>query len=113
MEYLSEFKQNQKSDYKLFKEKLPLWQENYMAKVCEKIQKLTINDEKSAADKFWAIEKIIFKEKKNPGVLMEISSISNLLYAILDLLNHKVIKMEDLVDFSEEFKEKVEKIQNL
>ena len=65
MEYLSEFKQNQKSDYKLFKEKLPLWQENYMAKVCEKIQKLTINDEKSAADKFWAIEKTIFKEKKN------------------------------------------------
>ena len=62
MEYLSEFKQNQKSDYKLFKEKLPLWQENYMAKVCEKIQKLTINDEKSAADKFWAIEKTIFKE---------------------------------------------------
>lgn len=44
---------------------------------------------------------------------MEIPSISNLLYAILDLLNHKVIKMEDLVDFSEEFKEKVEKIQNL
>ena len=57
--------------------------------------------------------KAIFKEKKNPGVLMEIPSISNLLYAILDLLNHKVIKMEDLVDFSEEFKEKVEKIQNL
>ena len=113
MKYLSEFKQNQKSDYKLFKEKLPLWQENYMAKVCEKIQKLTINDEKSAADKFWAIEKTFFKEKKNPGVLMEIPSISNLLYAILDLLNHKVIKMEDLVDFSEEFKEKVEKIQNL
>ena len=41
---------------------------------------------------------------------MEIPSKSNLLYAILDLLNHKVIKMEDLVDFSEEFREKVEKI---
>ena len=41
---------------------------------------------------------------------MEIPSKSNLLYAILDLLNHKVIKMEDLVDFSEEFKSEVEKI---
>ena len=41
---------------------------------------------------------------------MEIPSKSNLLYAILALLNHKVIKMEDLVDFSEEFREKVEKI---
>ena len=41
---------------------------------------------------------------------MEIPLKSNLLYAILDLLNHKVIKMEDLVDFSEEFREKVEKI---
>ena len=64
MESLSEFKQNQKSDYKLFKEKLPLWQENYMAKVCEKIQKLTINDEKSAADKFWQLKKQFLKKRK-------------------------------------------------
>ena len=43
---------------------------------------------------------------------MEIPSISNLLYAILDLLNHKVIKMEDLVDFSEELKEKEREAAN-
>lgn len=97
------------SDWKLFRIKLAEWQENYMAKVNVKLLKLLQDSEKVPSEKFWAVEKLIFKEKKNPGVIAENVSRSNMFYIIIDLLNHKVIKTEDLTDFSEEFRERIDR----
>ena len=58
-------------DWKLFREKVPTWQEKYMEKINQKIQKLLENSSKTASEKFWQIEKIIHNEKRNPGVLIE------------------------------------------
>lgn len=58
-------------DWKLFREKVPTWQENYMEKINQKIQNLLENPSKTASEKFWQIEKIIHNEKRNPGVLIE------------------------------------------
>ena len=58
-------------DWKLFREKVPTWQEKYMEKINQKIQKLLENPFKTASEKFWQIEKIIHNEKRNSGVLIE------------------------------------------
>ena len=55
-------------DWKLFREKVPTWQENYMEKINQKIQKLLENPSKIASGKFWQIEKNIYNEKRNPVI---------------------------------------------
>ena len=48
--------------------KVPTWQENYMEKINQKIQKLLENPSKTASGKFWQIEKNIYNEKRNPVI---------------------------------------------
>ncbi len=50
-------------DWKLFKAKVPVWQENYMARLVEEYIEILQSD-KSAADKFGDLEKRIRLDKK-------------------------------------------------
>lgn len=58
-------------DWKIFRKKLPLWQESYMEKLNSKYVNI-LYSEKSPADKFWILEKRIRKDKKSRGVVMEL-----------------------------------------
>ncbi len=42
-----------KSDWKLFREKLPEWQEKYMEKLVGEYITFLSQDDKAASDKFW------------------------------------------------------------
>ncbi len=95
-----------KADWKLFRSKIAQWQENYMTKLNQEYVELLQGDE-NASDKFWKLEERIRKDKKHPGVILEMRK-SNMIYAILDLLRDDVIKMEDLEEFSDELKEQVQ-----
>ena len=57
-------------------------------------------------EKFWALEKRIRKDKKSPGVIIELSK-SEMFYNLIDLLNCSVITLDDLEGFSDELKESV------
>ena len=57
-------------------------------------------------DKFWELEKRIKKDKKHPGVIMEMSK-SETIWNIVYLIRLNVIAYDDLVDFSDELKESV------
>ena len=96
-------------DWKLFREKVPTWQEKYMEKINQKIQKLLENPSKTASEKFWQIEKIIHNEKRNPGVLIEMKR-SLMFTNILSLLKSKCITIDDLSDFSEDLQKNVKRI---
>jgi len=61
-----------KSDWKLFREKLPEWQEKYMEKLVGEYVVFLSQDDKAASEKFWEMEKRIKKDRKNPGVIMEL-----------------------------------------
>ena len=93
------------NDWKLFKEKLPVWQETYMSQLEEGYIKLLQSD-KSAADKFWALERRIQTDKKKKGVVLEAKR-SNLLINLTSLVMEKAITLEDLDGFSEELQEMV------
>jgi hypothetical protein len=92
-----------KSDWKLFREKLPDWQETYMDKLNQEYIQLLSGDD-CPSEKFWKLDKRIKEDKKSPGVQLRISR-SDLFFTLLALLNDGVIGLDDLADFSDDLKE--------
>ena len=95
-----------KKDWKLYREKLPGWQERYMEGLVKEYIDILSSDEKEASDKFWELEERIKKDEKHPGVLIEVRK-SNALYDIIRFIALDVITYDDIADFSEELKQDV------
>ena len=96
-----------KKDWKLYREKLPGWQERYMEKLVKEYIEMLSNDDKPASEKFWELEERIKKDKKHPGVLIEVRK-SNALYDIIRFIALDVITYDDIADFSEDLKKDIE-----
>ena len=93
------------SDWKLFKEKLPVWQNRYMEKLCGEYREI-LSAECEPAEKFWQLEERIRKDKHHPGVMLEMRR-DNVLMAVVNLVNDKVIDVDEISGFSIQFKEAV------
>ena len=98
-----------KKDWKLFREKIAGWQENYMEHLNKEYMALLSLEDKKASEKFWELEKRIKKDKKQPGVILEISQ-SEAIWNIVYLIRLDVIAYDDLADFSENLKQAVKMI---
>ena len=94
-----------KRDWKLFREKILGWQEAYMDRLCREYMEL-LSGEGGASNKFWALEKRIREDKQSPGVIASINK-RDMPYLLMELLNDKVIVPADIMDFSEELRDKV------
>ncbi len=94
-------------DWKLFRKKVADWQENYIEKLTREYIDL-LSGEGYASDKFWELDKRIKRDKKKAGVMITDMSRSNMMFIIMQLLNEKVITIEDLADFSDELKDHLE-----
>lgn len=89
-------------DWKLFKSRIPGWQEAYMNKLTLEYAALLTGDGK-ASEKFWALEKRIRKDRRSPGVCIDMRR-SMLVQNLTGLLSDGVISLEDLNGFSDELK---------
>ena len=94
-----------KSDWKLYREKIGEWQEHYMEKLVKEYADYLCSD-LPASTKFWEIEKRIKRDRKTPGVCIELRK-SDMFWDIAGLINDKVISMDDLEEFSDDLKEAV------
>ena len=90
------------SDWKLFRRKLPEWQEAYMGRLVQEYAEMLAGPEKSS-NKFWELEKRINSDKKHVGVIARMSR-SQMYYNLLSLLSEGAITLKDLSDFSEDLK---------
>lgn len=63
-----------------------------------------LNGTGNASDKFWKLEERIKKDKKHPGVMLELSK-GKMIYDIVALINRSVITTADLAGFSDELKD--------
>jgi hypothetical protein len=97
-----------KSDWKLFRERLPEWQEHYMERLTKEYIAL-LSSPGNASDHFWELEKRIKKDKKNPGVLLEVRK-SEALWDIAALVGREIITMDELEGFSEDLIDAVQLI---
>lgn len=93
------------SDWKLFRSKMPGWQEAYMDRLNQEYIRL-LSAPGNPADKFWELEKRIREDQKSVGVVARMSR-SNMYMNILALLADGAITLEDLADFSEDLRERI------
>lgn len=78
-----------------------------MEKLVKEYIEMLSNDDKPASEKFWELEERIKKDKKHPGVLIEVRK-SNALYDIIRFIALDVITYDDIADFSEDLKKDIE-----
>ena len=95
-----------KSDWKLYREKIADWQENFMSRLNNEYIALLSADDKIASEKFWELEKRIKNDRRHPGVIIEVSK-SNAVFDIVRLISLDVITYDDLNDFSDELQQAV------
>ena len=94
-----------KADWKLFRERLPEWQEAYMERLTRQYIDL-LSSEEPASKKFWDLEKRIREDKRMPGVQLELEK-SQVGWDLIRLLRAGVITESDLAGFSEDLKDTV------
>ena len=92
------------SDWKLFRQKLPVWQERHMESLVRDYAVILSGSEK-ASDKFWALEKRIREDQRHVGVVARMSR-SNMYTNLFALLQAGVITLYDLDGFSNDLKER-------
>ena len=93
------------SDWRLFRSRLPIWQEAYMERLNREYIAL-LSGIGSASEKFWTLEKRVREDKKSGGVVMRMSR-DNMELNLLSLLSDGVISMADLDGFSEDLRGKL------
>lgn len=95
-----------KADWKLYREKIVGWQENYMTRLNKEYIALLSEDDKKASEKFRELQNRIKADRRHPGVIIEMRK-SNAIFDIFSLIRLDVITYDDLADFSEELKQMV------
>ena len=100
-----------KSDWKLFRERLPEWQEKYMERLVEEYVELLKSDA-LASDKFWELEERIKQDKRKPGVHLTLEK-KNVDIDLKQLIKDEVIGFKDLDGFSPELIDRVVKLYHM
>ena len=96
--------QSEEKDWKLFRKKLPKWQEAYMERLIEEYAEL-LNGDAAASEKFRALDKRIRADRQRLGVRVDDVSRSKLQNILTGLIIENIITEDDLQDFSEELRE--------
>ncbi|MBU5473345.1 multidrug transporter [Roseburia sp. MSJ-14] len=96
--------QIEEKDWKLYREKLPEWQEAYMERLIKEYVEL-LNSDKAASEKFGALDKRIRADRQSLGVRIIEERRSKLQNILTGLIIEHVISLDDLQDFSEELRE--------
>ena len=89
-----------KADWKLFQERLRLWQENYMERLLSEYIKM-IQGPENASSKFWQLERKMKSDRLNPGVTLVLDK-QEVINDIVNMIKIGVITIDDLEGFSEE-----------
>ena len=95
-----------KADWKLFRERLPEWQEAFMEKLNREYIDI-LSQDRNASDNFWELEKRIRDDKRKTGVLARDVKRSNMDYLLRDLVLEGAIGLDDLDGFSDEVRERI------
>lgn len=93
------------ADWRLFREKIPQWQENYIDRLNREYMHL-LGEERAPSEKFWSLQERLKKDINSVGVRLEMRR-SDMLDNIVQLVGEGVIDMEDLHDFSDTLKDTV------
>ena len=88
-----------KADWKLFQERLRLWQENYMERLLSEYIKMLQGPE-NASSKFWQLDRKLKSDRLNPGVSLVLDK-QEVINDLVNMIKIGVITLDDLEGFSE------------
>ena len=94
-------------DWKLFRKKLPGWQEDCMNRLNKEYMEILSQEGKNPSDIFWELDNRVKRDKKLTGVIARDMRRSNMYGLLIDLLRENTITLDDLSDFSEELQERL------
>lgn len=96
-------KQYTEQDWKLFRKKIIIWQEQYMDKLNKEYAAI-LNQDKAASEIFWELDKRIREDQRRTGVVVDMRR-SVMIGNLIDLWMDKVIELDDLQEFSDTLQE--------
>ena len=100
-----------KADWKLFQDRLRLWQENYMQRLIDGYIKM-LQGPGNASSKFWQLERKLKSDRLNPGVSLVLDK-QEVINDIANMVKIGVITIADLEGFSEELINEVKRLKVL
>lgn len=92
-------------DWKLFRKRVPVWQEQYMERLIEKYSEY-LGSDAAASDRFWGLREMIDDDRKSPGVTLRLAR-SEMESDLVMMILNDVISVDDLDGFSDELAERV------
>lgn len=98
-----------KQDWKLFREKVPEWQELYMEKLLKQYIALLSDESSYASKRFWELDEKIKKDKRTPGVQLQLDK-SEMEIDTAHLIMDGAITLDNLSGFSKEFQDTVKSL---
>lgn len=93
-------------DWRLFREKVPGWQERYMDGLCKEYAEL-LSGGGNPSERFWALHDRIQRDKRSIGVLIEMRR-SMMRQNLMLLLRENVITPDELDGFSDDLRSQIE-----
>ena len=97
-----------KADWKLFQDRLRMWQENYMERLIEGYIQMLQGPE-NASSRFWQLERKLKSDRVNPGVSLVLDK-QEVIQDIVNMIKIGVITIDDLEGFSEELVDEVKRL---
>ena len=89
------------SDWKLFRKRLPVWQESYMERLIGEYMDI-LSGEGCSSERFWALEKRIREDKRRPGVVVRNVRRGTMRDEIARLVIDGAIALDDLDGFTDD-----------
>ena len=98
-----------KNDWKLFRERLPGWQERYMDKLTREYAEFLTDDSRQPSERFWALNKRIREDRRKPGVQPELRK-QKVVFDVANLNADGAVSLDELDGFSEELQNMVREL---
>ena len=95
-------------DWRIFREKVPGWQERYMDGLCKEYAEL-LSSGGNPSERFWALHDRIQRDKRSIGVQIEMRR-SMMRQNLMLLLRENVITSADLGCFSDDLRAQIEQL---
>lgn len=94
------------ADWKLFRKRVPEWQQAFMDRLNQQYIQLLSGPE-TPADKFWKLERRIKRDKNLAGVIIDMRR-STMASNLIELIQEGAITLDDLDGFSEDLRGRLE-----
>ena len=95
-----------KADWMLFQSLLPQWQERFTTRLCDEYAAILTGPYRGS-EAFWEVKRLIRKDMKRLDNMIDVER-KEMANIVADLLRERVITADDLVEFSDGFREAVE-----